>query len=221
MRHDRQPGQRDHEAQLHPVPLIRTAPHQRHSRRSSKPTPERKTHVTRGGVTRVRMARTEPSTHAARPPPSLGCRNLLTRSWCGTDRWLSWDALAAPSHAPQPAGRVPRRSGAEIRGPSARLRRLAAGRACSPARPRRLGMTQTCRSLRLGSGRACRPAPLLNVLRDCCCHVGYRNLKYSSRSSCSWRVPRRCRAPSSRPCGRCSPRTGCRSPSTSLPIRGE
>jgi hypothetical protein len=53
VRHDRQPGQRDHEAQLHPVPLIRTAPHQRHSGRSSKPTPERKTHVTRGGKTHV------------------------------------------------------------------------------------------------------------------------------------------------------------------------
>jgi hypothetical protein len=30
VRHDRQPGQRDREAQLHPVPLIRSAPHQRH-----------------------------------------------------------------------------------------------------------------------------------------------------------------------------------------------
>src|SRR5664280_1371907 len=30
VRHDRQPGQRDGEAQFHPVPLIRRAPHQRH-----------------------------------------------------------------------------------------------------------------------------------------------------------------------------------------------
>jgi hypothetical protein len=33
MRHDRQPGQRDGEAQFHPVPLIRGAPRQRHSGR--------------------------------------------------------------------------------------------------------------------------------------------------------------------------------------------
>jgi hypothetical protein len=38
VRHDRQPGQRDREAQLHPVPLIHGATHQRHSGRSSKPT---------------------------------------------------------------------------------------------------------------------------------------------------------------------------------------
>jgi len=55
MRHDRQPGQRDGEAQFHPVPLIRGAPRQRHSGRSSKPTlsgkltshaAERRTHAT-------------------------------------------------------------------------------------------------------------------------------------------------------------------------------
>ena len=36
MRHDRQPGQRDGEAQLHPVPLIRRAPHQRHKADTDK-----------------------------------------------------------------------------------------------------------------------------------------------------------------------------------------
>src|SRR5450759_5063098 len=30
VRHDRKTGQRDREAKLHPVPLIRSAPHQRH-----------------------------------------------------------------------------------------------------------------------------------------------------------------------------------------------
>ena len=168
----------------------------------------------RGGVTRVRIARTESSTHAARPPPSLGCSNLPYQKLVRNGQVaVMGRTCCAVTHTPG-AGRVPRRSGAEIRGPSERPRRLAAGRACFPGSSTSLGNDTNLSESQARFRGSVPPAPLCaeGLLP---CRVS--NLKYSSRSSCSWRVPRRCRAPLSRPCGRCSPRTGCRSPSTWLP----